>query len=75
MMAEVAVGWLLLDAARISIDASAKLDAGHADKAFYEGKKAAAQYFARNVLPGVQAKADLFAVEDTSALDIPTEAF
>ena len=35
----------------------------------------AAQYFARNVLPGVAAKAQLIAAEDRSAIDIPIAAF
>ena len=47
----------------------------HPDKAFYTGKKFAAQYFALNVLPGVAAKAQLIAREDRSAIDIPVDAF
>lgn len=78
MMSEVAVGWLLLDGARIAIEAQAKLpegDAGAQDRAFYEGKKHAAIYFARTVLPNVKQDAEILGREDTSALDIPTEAF
>jgi alkylation response protein AidB-like acyl-CoA dehydrogenase len=75
MMAETTVGWLLLDAAVIAEAAAAKLPAGHPDRAFYEGKRYAAQYFAFNVLPGVVAKAQLIAREDRSILDIPANAF
>ena len=39
------------------------------------GKTAAALYFARNVLPGVQHKAELLAEEDKSPLEIADEAF
>ena len=78
MMSELALGWLLLDAARIAHDAQAKLpagDEGAKDRAFYEGKKAAAAYFAKNVLPGVVQKAEILGSEDRTALDISEEAF
>jgi alkylation response protein AidB-like acyl-CoA dehydrogenase len=78
MMSELAVGWLLLDGARIAHDAQAKLpegDAGAKDRAFYEGKKHAARYFALNVLPAVKLKAEVLGREDSSALDIPDAAF
>ena len=44
-------------------------------KAFYEGKKQAALWFARNVLPKVEAEAKLMRQEDASALDIPDAGF
>jgi len=75
MMAETTVGWLLLDAAVIAEVAASKLAADHPDRAFYEGKRFAAQYFALNVLPNVVTKAQLIAREDRSALDIPVAAF
>jgi hypothetical protein len=43
--------------------------------AFYEGKKQAALYYARNVLPGVAMKGEQLAGEDKSPLQIPEEAF
>jgi alkylation response protein AidB-like acyl-CoA dehydrogenase len=75
MMAETTVGWLLLDAAVIAEAAADKLPADHPDRAFYEGKRFAAQYFAHNVLPGVVAKAQMIAREDRTALDMPIAAF
>jgi len=75
MMSETTVGWLLLEQAVIAEAAVAKLPADHPDRAFYEGKRYGAQYFAFNVLPGVAAKAQLIAREDRSVLDIPTAAF
>ncbi|MEO7092415.1 MAG: acyl-CoA dehydrogenase [Polyangiales bacterium] len=78
MMSEVAVGWMLLEGARLAHDAQAKLpagDAGERDRNFYEGKKQAAAFFARNVLPTVKAKAEILGREDTSPLDIPDAAF
>ncbi|HEX4419866.1 MAG TPA: acyl-CoA dehydrogenase [Kofleriaceae bacterium] len=75
MMAETTVGWLLLDAAVIAEDAATKLAADHPDRAFYDGKRFAALYFAHNVLPGVMGKAQLIARDDRTALDIPAAAF
>ncbi|HEU4730806.1 MAG TPA: acyl-CoA dehydrogenase, partial [Kofleriaceae bacterium] len=75
MMAETTVGWLLLEAAVIADAAAAKLPADHPDRAFYDGKRFAAQYFAANVLPTVVTKAQMIAREDRSALDIPVSAF
>jgi alkylation response protein AidB-like acyl-CoA dehydrogenase len=75
MMSELTVGWLLLDAAAVASEALAKTDAGHPDHAFYTGKVQSALYFARNVLPGVEHKAQLLAEEDKSPLDIPDAAF
>jgi alkylation response protein AidB-like acyl-CoA dehydrogenase len=75
MMSEVAIAWLLLDSARIAIDAQGKLDPDHDDHAFYEGKKQAALYFARSVLPSVFSKSKMLTAEDTSPLDIPDAAF
>jgi alkylation response protein AidB-like acyl-CoA dehydrogenase len=75
MMSELTVGWLLLEGARIASDALAKTDAGHPDHAFYQGKIAAAQFFAKNVLPGVEHKAQLLADEDKTPIEIPDAAF
>ena len=75
MMSELTVSWLLLDAAVVAEEKKAKTDANHPDHAFYAGKTAAALYYARNVLPGVEHKAQLLADEDKSPLDIPDAAF
>jgi hypothetical protein len=78
MMSETSVAWLLLDGARIALEAREKLPAGaegDADRAFYDGKKFAALYFARTVLPNVRFRAGELGKEDSSPLDIPNEAF
>ncbi|MEO8707166.1 MAG: acyl-CoA dehydrogenase C-terminal domain-containing protein, partial [Kofleriaceae bacterium] len=72
---ETVVGWLLLEQAVIAETAAGKLAADHPDRAFYDGKKFAALYFAANVLPTVAAKGQMIAREDRSMLDIPTAAF
>jgi alkylation response protein AidB-like acyl-CoA dehydrogenase len=75
MMSELTVGWLLLEGAVVAEAAKAKVDANHPDHAFYAGKVAAALFFARNVLPGVEFKAGLLGEEDKSPLDIPDAGF
>jgi hypothetical protein len=75
MMSELAIGWLLLDAAILAEKAVERFPKGHPDRSFYEGKHWSALWFARNVLPGVVHSAELIAGEDTSALEIPEPAF
>jgi len=75
MMSELTVAWMLLEGAVVADEAKKKVDAAHPDHAFYEGKVAAALYYARNVLPGVEHKAQLLADEDKSPLDISDAAF
>jgi alkylation response protein AidB-like acyl-CoA dehydrogenase len=75
MMAETTVAWQLLEGAAIALEKKKAVAAGHPDAAFYEGKVAAALYYARNVLPDVELKAKLMAEEDRTPLDIPDAAF
>ncbi len=75
MMSETAVGWLLLEQAKIAADQLDALPADSHERAFYEGKKAAGIFFALNVLPTVAAKAEVISLGDESALQIPDEAF
>ena len=75
MMAVTAVSWLLLDAARIALEKLPSVPEGHPDRAFYEGKKWAALYYARNVLPSVEAISKVLDAADSSAIDIPDAAF
>ena len=75
MMSEVAVGWMLLAGAVIADGKLKTVAAGHPDKAFYEGKLAAANYFAKNVLVGAELKGKQMNDEDKSALEISDAAF
>jgi hypothetical protein len=74
MMSQVAVGWLLLEGAALAQQALAGSGLPESDKAFYAGKVQGALWFARNVLPSVEASARSLALEDASALDIPEAA-
>ena len=75
MMSEMVVGWLLLEQGVLAHEARAHAGQDHHDDAFYEGKMASAQYFARNVLPSVAHKLELLALEDESALGMSDAAF
>lgn len=75
MMAETTVAWQLLEGAAIALEKKKGVAAGHPDAAFYDGKVAAALYYARNVLPAVELKAKLMAEEDKTPLDISDAAF
>jgi alkylation response protein AidB-like acyl-CoA dehydrogenase len=75
MMSELTVAWQLLEGAAVAEGAKVKVAEGHPDAAFYAGKIQAALWFARNVLPGVEHKAQLLGEEDKSALDMPDAGF
>ena len=75
MMADLVVGWLLLEGALIAVEKQKALTEKDQDWAFYEGKKHAARYFAFNVLPSVAGSAQVIGEGNTSALEIPENAF
>ncbi|AVH96579.1 MULTISPECIES: acyl-CoA dehydrogenase [Streptomyces] len=71
---DVVVGYLLLRSAAVAAE---KLAAGASGKdvAFYQGKIAAAKFFAANVLPGVSAERALAESVDGSLMDLDEAAF
>lgn len=75
MMSQVAVGWMLLDAAAVAQKALGAGSLSEQEKAFYAGKVQSALWFARNVLPQVEASARSLATEDASPMEIPDAAF
>lgn len=75
MMSELAVGWLLLDAATIAARKERELPESHPDRAFYAGKRFAARHYARAVLSTVPTKARIIAAADDSPNLIPDAAF
>ena len=74
MMAELTLSWLLVEAAII---AKQKLDnlQDESDQAFYLGKIASANYYVKNVLPGVKSKAEIIAKEDDSSMLADVDIF
>ncbi len=73
-LGDLVVGWLLLRQADVALTA---LEAGATgrDQAFYTGKVAAAQFFARQVLPQLSAQRAVTEATDNSLMDLPEEAF
>lgn len=70
---DVVVGYLLLRGASVAAE---KLQTASAkDKAFYQGKIAAAKFFAANVLPGVSVERALAESVDSSLMDLDEAAF
>ena len=73
--AEIAMAHLMLEQGLIARDKLAGVEPGSADGIFYRGKIETAKYFCRNILPNVFSRHAVLQQEDTSALDIPEEAF
>ena len=73
VIGDIVCSWLLLRQAEVALE---KLggDAGK-DQDFYEGKVAAAQFFARNVLPKISAERQIAEAMDLSLMDVPEGAF
>ena len=71
---DLVVGWLLLRQAAVALDALAAGASGK-DKDFYEGKVAAAQFYARQVLPRLSAERAMAEATDSMLMDVPESAF
>jgi hypothetical protein len=74
-LGDLVVGWLLVRSAAVATDV---LDGGSAsdrDRAFYEGKIAAARFFATTVLPELGARRKIVETTDNALMDVPEESF
>ncbi|QIM22190.1 acyl-CoA dehydrogenase [Phycicoccus sp. HDW14] len=71
---DLVVGWLLLRQAAVALDALAAGVEGR-DKDFYEGKVAAAQFYARQVLPRLTAERAMAEATDNELMELPESAF
>ncbi|CAM3412644.1 acyl-CoA dehydrogenase [Mycobacterium frederiksbergense] len=71
---DLLIGWLLLEHAEIALDA---LDEGapDRDRAFYEGKVGAAEFFARHILPRLSSDRAVIESMQLGAMDLPEDAF
>lgn len=72
---ELHASHLLLDQALIALKKLQELGPDHYDRNFYKGKLEAVRWYLRNVTPHIDYMASIIADADTSALDIPLEAF
>jgi alkylation response protein AidB-like acyl-CoA dehydrogenase len=73
-LGDLVIGWLLLRQATVALE---RLDADVSakDRAFYEGKVAAAQFFARQVLPRLTTERAVTESTDNSLMDLDEAAF
>ena len=74
VLGDLVVAWLLLRGAEVALE---KLggEVSPSDKSFYEGKVAAAQFFARNVLPMLTAERAIAENVDDSIMELDESAF
>ena len=71
---DLLIGWLLLHHAEIALDALDG-DLSDCDRAFYSGKVAAANFFAKNVLPRLTAERRIIENVDLTIMDLCEAAF
>jgi alkylation response protein AidB-like acyl-CoA dehydrogenase len=75
---DLVIGWLLLRQAEVALARLAAADGaapGAADTAFYQGKVAAARFFARTVLPRLAAERAVAQATDNALMDLDEAAF
>ena len=71
---DVLIGWLLLRQAEVALSALTG-DVLAQDRRFYQGKVAAAVFFARNIFPELTARRHIVEATDNALMDVPEEAF
>ncbi len=72
-LGDLVIGWLLARQAEVAL---ARLDeAAGGDRAFYEGKLAAARFFAATVLPRLAADREIAEATTLDLMDLPADAF
>ncbi|MGH3718804.1 MAG: acyl-CoA dehydrogenase [Pseudonocardiaceae bacterium] len=71
---DVLIGWLLLRQAEVALTALAG-EVSPQDQLFYQGKVAAAQFFAHNILPELTTRRTIVESTDNTLMDLPEEAF
>ena len=74
-LGDLVIGWLLLRQAAVAVDALDGGSASERDRAFYEGKVAAARFFAATVLPELSARRLVAERTDNALMDVPEESF
>ena len=74
VLGDVVCGWLLLRGAEVALEKLSG-DISGKDKSFYEGKVAAAQFFAQHNLPKITAERALAEPTDLSLMDLDESAF
>ena len=73
-LGDVVCAWLLLRGADVALTKLAG-DVSEKDKTFYEGKVAAAQFFAQTVLPKISAERAIAEATDLALMDLSEDSF
>jgi hypothetical protein len=71
---DLLIGWLLLRQADVALTALTG-EVTRRDEAFYQGKIAAARFFARNILPELTSRRAIVEATDNALMDVPEAAF
>jgi alkylation response protein AidB-like acyl-CoA dehydrogenase len=74
-LGDLIVAWLLQKQAEVALRALGSGDVSESDRAFYEGKVAAAKFFAHEVLPRITADRRVVESTDLELMDLPEAAF
>jgi alkylation response protein AidB-like acyl-CoA dehydrogenase len=73
-LGDLVIGWLLQRQAEVALAALGR-EQSPAERAFYEGKVAAARFFAREVLPGIGTDRRVIESTTEDLMDLPEDAF
>ena len=75
-LGDVVCAWLLLRGADVALKKLGEVtDLSGKDKAFYDGKVVAAQFFAQTVLPRLTAERAIAESTDLALMDLPEDSF
>jgi alkylation response protein AidB-like acyl-CoA dehydrogenase len=74
-LGDLIVGWLLGRQAEVALGKLDRGDLPAGDQAFYQGKIAAAGFFAATVLPRLATEREIAAATSLDAMELPEEAF
>ena len=74
-LGDVVIGWLLLRQAEVALAALTAGPRSDKDQAFYEGKVAAAKFFAQSRLPLLHAERVMLEGTNLEIMELPESAF
>jgi alkylation response protein AidB-like acyl-CoA dehydrogenase len=74
-LGDLLVGWLLQRQAEVALAALTSDGVSDADRDFYQGKVAAARFFAREILPRLAADRAVIAATTAELMEVPEPAF
>ncbi len=72
---DLVVGWLLVRSAEVALTALQREGLSAADRSFYQGKVAAARFYAKTVLPKIRSERVIALATDNALMELDEEAF